>query len=474
MARPTKRPPAPARQQLRAALYLRVSTEDQVEAFGLDVQRAQCSAMAAAKGWTLDAAQHVYADEGISGTKDETGRPQLAALLAAIDAGEIDAVIIKALNRLGRRTMIVLELVERITAAGCQLVSCDESLDTSTPAGMFVVQMFAALAELDHRNIVKRLTDGRNARFARDGERGGPLPFGYVRAVGEGIAIDGQAADLVRLAFERRAAGDTLRAIAAQLGEHGPGPRGGAWHPTAVRQILNNEPTYRGQRGPGGAPWPAILPPAATSAPPPPAPPAPPAAAAPRPVTHFPPDTPRAAARYDYQPLPQRAPDPPPARRRKGKADPPPAPIAAEDEPLLAWIESTEWGGRDGRDVLDLAWLLRLLSYRYSYDSIQARLGWPYGRVASHLALLRAPADVRAAWAATPIAAEDRAQLAAVGDGVPPVARAATLAPLLARYPAEALARELGVPDERLIAWAAWGWLPSDAALALDELAALP
>ncbi len=71
MARPPRKPPA-------AAIYLRVSTEEQAKSgFGLDVQRERCSAMAVAKGWTVDA-EHIYRDEGISGTKTAADRPGLA------------------------------------------------------------------------------------------------------------------------------------------------------------------------------------------------------------------------------------------------------------------------------------------------------------------------------------------------------------------------------------------------------------
>ena len=54
-----------------------------------------------------------------------------------------------------------------MTDEGVEIVSCKESLDTSTPTGKFVLTMFAALAQLDRDNIVKRTTDGRDARQAR-------------------------------------------------------------------------------------------------------------------------------------------------------------------------------------------------------------------------------------------------------------------------------------------------------------------
>ncbi len=243
----------------QAAIYIRVSTEDQAaNGFGLEVQIERCKAQATVKGWIVDTEKHVYADEGISGTKDQHERPGLAAMLRAVDNCEVDAVIVLALDRLGRSMKIVLDLVDRIVKAGCELVSCKESLDTSTPAGMFVVQMFAAIAQLDHANIVKRLTDGRNARYRISGDRGGRLPYGYTRSI-DGIEIDHPAADAIRSIFEQRSQGAKLRTIAARLSTQHIAPRGQDWHIGTIKKILDKECTYRGRRGPGDAPWPIIL-----------------------------------------------------------------------------------------------------------------------------------------------------------------------------------------------------------------------
>lgn len=81
-----------------AAIYVRVSTEEQAKSgYGFDVQQERCAAMATAKGWTVDLT-HMYADEGISGTKTAAERPGLAALLHAVAAGRIHAVIVLALD----------------------------------------------------------------------------------------------------------------------------------------------------------------------------------------------------------------------------------------------------------------------------------------------------------------------------------------------------------------------------------------
>lgn len=243
--------------QVRAAIYLRVSTDEQVTGYGLDVQRERCKAQIVAKGWEYVGE---YADEGISGTKDETGRPALASLLQAMDDSLIDTVVVLALDRLGRKTKIVLELVDKFAARGVALVSCKESLDTSTPQGQFVLTMFAALAQLERDTIVERTTAGRNARGKVDGEKGGRLPLGYVREVEVVIAVDPEWSPIVRYVFELRNQDKTLRQIADRLSAVRPLRGGQKWYASTVRSVLQNEHAYRGgQRGESEAYWPAIL-----------------------------------------------------------------------------------------------------------------------------------------------------------------------------------------------------------------------
>lgn len=258
-------PSASAERPVRAAIYLRVSTDEQVQGYGLDVQEDRTRAMIAAKGWQYTGK---YADEGISGTKGATERAGLARLLADAQAREIDAVVVLALDRLGRKTKLVLDLVDELAAAGAQLVSCKESLDTSTPQGAFVLTMFAALAELERGVIVQRTTDGRNKRGRRDGDKGGRLPLGYRRPTDEGpVLVDELTAPIVRRIFKQRALKakrdprGTLQAIADGLNADGiTTQRGKQWHPSDVRAILQRESVYRGsKRGESSVRWPRLL-----------------------------------------------------------------------------------------------------------------------------------------------------------------------------------------------------------------------
>lgn len=249
--------PQPA-QATRAAIYMRVSTEEQATSgYGLDVQRERCRAMATVKGWEIVAE---YADEGISGTKDASGRPALAELLGGIDAGLFDAVIVLALDRLGRKTRIVLDLVETLTQASIALVSVKESLDTSSPQGQFVLTMFAALAQLERDNIVQRTTDGRNARGKLDGEKGGRVPFGYKRT-DSGIEIVPEHAETVRYILRNKRGGKSLHKIAAELNGRGvASPQGGKWYARTVKIICDNRSAYEGgPRNGSETHWPRII-----------------------------------------------------------------------------------------------------------------------------------------------------------------------------------------------------------------------
>ncbi len=244
---------------LRAAVYRRVSTEDQAnEGYGLEVQSTRCAAQIVAKGW-IQVGE--YSDAGISGTKDSSERPGLAAVLAAAENDEIDAVVVLALDRLGRNTRLVLSLVETFADAEVEIVSCKESLDTSTPQGKFVLTMFAALAQLERDTIVERTTAGRDARGQVDGEKGGRVPMGYKRSIEGVIEVDVVSSNIVKAMFALYDQKMTLTAISDYMNSIGiRTPRNKIWHPSSVSVVINNKPLYMGGfRGESNIPWPRIL-----------------------------------------------------------------------------------------------------------------------------------------------------------------------------------------------------------------------
>ena len=131
--------------------YARVSTDDQT----CENQRRTISARYAVAKW--------FTDDGVSGAIAATQRPALAALLAYVREG--DAVIVAAIDRLGRNTLDVLNTVEALKTKGVSVVSMREGFYLATPAGKLMLTMLAAVAELERENLkVRQLAGLERAR----------------------------------------------------------------------------------------------------------------------------------------------------------------------------------------------------------------------------------------------------------------------------------------------------------------------
>jgi DNA invertase Pin-like site-specific DNA recombinase len=134
--------------------------------------------------------------EKVSGVRAD--RPQLAKLMASLGAGDI--VLVTKLDRLGRSTRELLDLIERISKAGAAFRSLGDSLwDTSSPQGRLLSTLLAAIAEFERELIRERTGDGRKRAMAAG------VKFGRKRKLS-----DFQRAE----ALKRRAAGEALASIA--------------------------------------------------------------------------------------------------------------------------------------------------------------------------------------------------------------------------------------------------------------------
>jgi len=205
----------------RAIAYTRVSTGEQgVSGLGLEAQRHALELEAERRGW----GRLGLVVEVASGAK-LAGRPLLAQVLDALDAGEADLLVVSKLDRVARNLSDLLRIVERAQAHGWAFVALDLGIDTSTAAGAFTLSVMGAAAELERRLIADRTRAALAAKKARGHRLGRPSQLA--------------PATLARI-VERRAEGATLRTIAQELADAAiPTARGcGTWHAQQVAQAL--------------------------------------------------------------------------------------------------------------------------------------------------------------------------------------------------------------------------------------------
>jgi len=179
----------------RAALYVRVSTNEQTPASQLD----GLGAYAEARGFEVI---EEYVDAGVSGAAGAR-RPALDRLVADARRRRFDVVAITKLDRLARSVRHLVELAAEFEALGVDLVVTDQAIDTSTPSGRLLFHVLSSIAEFERDLIRERTRDGLAAARRRG------------QVLGRPRVLDRRAQDRAR---RLRRAGKTLREIAGLVG----------------------------------------------------------------------------------------------------------------------------------------------------------------------------------------------------------------------------------------------------------------
>ena len=220
---------------MRAIGYVRVSTEKQADVgVSVDAQAAKIRAMAVVQGANL---ADVIIDAGESAKSLQ--RPGIARLLALVDEGAVDTVIIAKLDRLTRSVVDLAELLKRFERRGVSLVSVADALDTRSAAGRLVLNIMVSVSQWERETIGERTRDAMRHKRAI-GERVGTVPFGYRPAAG-GVRLEADDVEQGILSRIRdlSAKGLTTRQIAADLNRRGlTTRRGTAWRFQYVAHVL--------------------------------------------------------------------------------------------------------------------------------------------------------------------------------------------------------------------------------------------
>jgi DNA invertase Pin-like site-specific DNA recombinase len=207
---------------LRLIGYVRVSTDEQARSgLGAAAQRVKITEAVAREGHEL---VEMVIDDGQHGTTLQ--RPGLRQGLEMIAACEADGLIAAKLDRVSRSVIDFATLLAWFDDSRATLMILDPVIDTASPSGRLVANVFASVGQWEAEVIGERTTDSLAAKRAR-GER-----------IGRAAVIEDP--NLTKNIREMRGQGMTLRAIVDRLNSQGvPTLRGSAsWQVSAVQSVL--------------------------------------------------------------------------------------------------------------------------------------------------------------------------------------------------------------------------------------------
>lgn len=236
----------------KVAIYCRVSTVEQAEeGYSIDEQRRRNIEYCGKEGHEVF---KVYEDRGISG-KNISGRPGLKELLKDANSGKFGLVIVWKLNRISRKLIDILNIVDTLEKNKIAFRSLTESFETETPAGKLQLNIMGAIGEFERGTIAENVKMGMIAR-AREGKWNGGKVLGYdvVEIPSEGkkrkdtkLVINEKEAMTVRRIFELYSKGHGYKATVNKVNKEGHKSKRGNYFSTAsIKEILKN-PVYIGK-----------------------------------------------------------------------------------------------------------------------------------------------------------------------------------------------------------------------------------
>ena len=247
-----KRQAAPGQDLRKIAVYARKSKITE-SGKSIENQITKCKSCAALKFDADEDDVLTYTDEGLSGYYSD--RPQYQQMLNDIQAGKIKAVICYKFDRISRRTLDLLNLVEQLRIKKIAFISCSDDLDTSSRTGKIMMSLLASIAEFERDIIAERIADNMY-ELAKEGRwLGGTTPTGFYSKK-ERLVVNGKKTTInhlepieeeqavVREMFRRFFDGRSIQKVVDWAKAQGIPTKNGKRHTRiSVKNILEN-PVY--------------------------------------------------------------------------------------------------------------------------------------------------------------------------------------------------------------------------------------
>lgn len=245
----------------RAAIYSRISKDDQRDELGVIRQEKRCREFVAAQGWDV---AEVYRDNDRSASTEHTNRPRFNALISDVKAGKVDRLVVLKQDRLVRKPDELESVMRTLRTAGVDVIHTvsDGPVNVSTTTGRTMARV-KGVFDIAYSEFISEKVRDKKDELAAAGKPagGGTRPFGFEK---DGVTVRQTEADALADAAHRILAGESLGSIARDWNEHGPATVSGTkWAPNVIRNavISPRAAGLRQHRGEivGKAAWPAII-----------------------------------------------------------------------------------------------------------------------------------------------------------------------------------------------------------------------
>lgn len=215
--------------------YCRVSTEEQSNGISLELQQERITAYCMIND--LPSPDFVI-DAGKTGKNLK--REGIKELMEHLGSGVVGNIVVYKMDRLSRRVIDLLGLIEEIERAGIKFHSVQEKIDTSTASGRFFVNVTAAFAQMERDLISERTRSALRFKTA-NGQRAGNIPYGWrIEAGSDELLPDPGEIEILNMCDHLRSQGFSYQKIADKLNELGYYTRsGGSWKKQYVHSLLN-------------------------------------------------------------------------------------------------------------------------------------------------------------------------------------------------------------------------------------------